>query len=101
MAQLIFNFDKQSDVEIKGYKLRLTSYACPEQYDVFDKDGALAGYLRLRHGYFCADYPDCGGETVYESNPAGDGMFEDLERLTELTKAIAALDAVHKQRTQK
>lgn len=80
-----------SDVEINGLKLVLTCPACPEQYDVFNAEGKQVGYLRLRHGYFRADYPDCGGETVYESQPKGDGIFDDNERMPELTKAVHAL----------
>lgn len=79
--------------EILGYQLTCTCCACPEQYDVFDKDGKQVGYLRLRNGYFRADFPDCGGETVYEADTLGDGVFDDEERLPELTKAVAALQA--------
>ncbi len=78
-------------MDINGYNLVLTCGACPEQYDVF-KDGEQVGYLRLRHGFFRADYPDCGGETVYEASPNGDGMFDDSERQMYLENAIAALD---------
>ena len=35
------------------------------------------GYLRLRHGWFTADMPDSGGETIYEAQPNGDGIFTD------------------------
>jgi len=78
---------------ILGYQLQCTSSACPEQYDVLTADGQKAGYLRLRHGYFRADVPVCGGETVYESNPKGDGIFDDDEREAELTNAVTAIDA--------
>jgi len=81
------------DLEINGYKLVLTCPACPEQYDVFDCDGKKMGYLRLRHGWFRADAPCCGGDTVYESYPNGDGMFDDDEREPELTKAVDAIQA--------
>lgn len=94
MAQNDPNWD-ESDLCINGYTLKKTSTACPEQYDVFDKDNEQVGYLRLRHGYFRADVPDCGGDTVYESQPKGDGMFEDDERMQELTNAI---EAIHKNR---
>jgi hypothetical protein len=77
--------------EILGYRLVCTCSACPEQYDVFDKDGKQVGYLRLRHGHFRADFPECGGETVYESDTDGDGVFMEEERMPQLTKAIAAL----------
>ncbi len=78
-------------MEINGYKLDMTCGACPEQYDVY-KDNKLVGYLRLRHGYFRADYPDCGCETVYTAQPDGDGIFEDDEREHFLTEAINAID---------
>ena len=55
-----------------------TCFACPEQYDVFDENDKQVGYLRLRHGYFRVDFPDCGGETIYSSdNVKGDGCFYD------------------------
>jgi hypothetical protein len=77
--------------EIEGLRLVCTSPACPEQYEVLDAGGRQVGYLRLRHGRFRADYPDCGGETVYVSNTKGDGVFEESERLPELTNAVMKL----------
>ena len=81
-------------MEINGYELKETCGACPEQYDVF-KDDAVVGYLRLRHGYFSAEYPFCGGQTVYEAQPKGDGRFYDDEREHYLTAAIAEIDREH------
>lgn len=72
--------------------LKETCGACPEQYEAF-LDGKQVGYLRLRHGHFRVDYPDCGGETIYDAYPKGDGIFESEERdfyLTEAKKAISA-----------
>jgi hypothetical protein len=86
------NFELENPILINGYKLEQTSFACPEQYDVFDKDDNYVGYLRLRHGKFRADYPCCGGETVYESSTKGDGIFNPEERMTELTRAVEALN---------
>jgi hypothetical protein len=80
--------------EINGAKLVRTCMACPEQYEVF-YDNQQIGYLRLRHGHFRADYPDCGGETVYRSEPKGDGVFADDERFTELANAVFALMTRH------
>lgn len=80
--------------EIQGCKLIRTCFACPEQYEVFYNDQQI-GYLRLRHGYFRADYPDCGDETVYEAYPQGDGVFEDSERESYLTEAVKKLLAKH------
>ena len=70
--------------------LRLTCGMCPEQYDAF-LNGAQVGYLRLRHGHFSVDFPDCGGETIYEASPDGDGAFEDSERDYYLRFAVDAI----------
>ena len=82
--------DDVEKVDIRGFKLQRTCWACPEQYDVWMGDKQV-GYLRLRHGFFRADYPDCGGETVYEATPKGDGLFEADEREHYLTEAVAAI----------
>lgn len=81
------------DIIIGRYRLVCTCGACPEQYDVFDDTTKeQVGYLRLRHGYFRADIDNCGGETVYEADTCGDGIFEDDERMPQLTAAITALE---------
>lgn len=67
-----------------------TCGACPEQYDAF-LNGKQVGYLRLRHGHFRVDYPDCGGETIYEAEPKGDGLFDDDEREFYLNEAKQAI----------
>lgn len=74
-----------------GLKLVLTCEACPEQYEVFNKDNKQVGYLRLRHGEFRVDYPDCGGETIYEAQPDGDGIFETYERRKYMKDAMNAI----------
>lgn len=87
---------------IHGYRLDRTCLACPEQYDVFAGDLQVA-YFRLRHGRFRVDVPDCGGETIYEASPEGDGIFTDNERMRYLTEAITAVQtyyANHKWYTQ-
>lgn len=73
-----------------GFELVKTSDACPEQYDVF-KNGEQVAYLRLRHGYFTCEVPDCGGKLVYEARPEGDGIFEPEERERYLTAALQAV----------
>lgn len=76
----------------KGLELHLTCQACPEQYEVFlEGTKVQAGYLRLRHGSFRVDYPDCGGETIYEASPKGDGIFENDERAFFLSEALQAI----------
>lgn len=71
-------------------KLILTCGGCPEQYDAV-LDGKVVGYLRLRHGSFRVDVPECGGETIYEANPEGDGGFEPHERDYYLRFAVDAI----------
>lgn len=56
-----------------------TCGACPEQYNAYVGD-RLVGYLRLRHGCFRVDFPDCGEKTIYEAYPDGDGFFTADER---------------------
>lgn len=83
---------RDTDIIINGCRLICTCSACPEQYDVFDETTKQqVGYLRLRHGHFRADVPECGGETVYTAHTKGDGVFDEDERMPELTKAIAAI----------
>lgn len=89
------DWDYEYPSELLGCKLHRTCFACPEQYDV-ELDGVHIGYLRLRHGTFRADYPDCGGETVYVAEPQGDGVFEDDEREHYLTEAVQKLLAKHR-----
>ncbi len=83
-----------SNYNIFGIDLVQTCGACPEQYDCYIGP-VQVGYLRLRHGYFYADYPDCGGKTVYEACPKGDGIFEKDEREYYLTKACEAIWQEH------
>ena len=76
----------------QGVRLVLTCIACPEQYDAFDeKTSEQVGYLRLRHGTFRVDVPDCGGETVFIAEPLGSGGFEEVERTKYLNLAIEAI----------
>lgn len=72
---------------IHGYRLELTCYACPEQYDVYAGDEMVA-YFRLRHGHFRVHVPDYGGDVIYEASPEGDGVFLHYERVKYLTEAI-------------
>lgn len=90
------NSDWPADIELNGYRLICTSSACPEQYDVF-KGSSKVGYLRLRHGHFRADCPSVGGKTVYTSATKGDGIFDDDERISEITKAVAAITQYWKE----
>lgn len=77
-----------------GWKLTMTCMACPEQYDLTDETGEMAGYFRLRHGYYRVDVPDVGGQTAY-SRSFDDGwlgIFPDQEtRVTELQRGVDAV----------
>lgn len=82
-------------------RLKMTCSACPEQYDAFDKDGNQIGYLRLRHGEFRVDCPDCDEDTVYEAYLGyGIGSFEDSEREGWLEKAKRAIAKYYRDREQ-
>lgn len=87
---------------LNDVRLVETCGACPEQYDAFIGFRQV-GYLRLRHGYFYAAYPNVNGECVYEAHPRGDGIFEPDEREHYLNLAKAALlshDAMLSERTK-
>lgn len=73
-----------------------TCVACPEQYDVY-RDGAVVGYLRLRHGHFTARLFGPDGPMVYEATPRGDGAFDDDERDEYLRKATNAIQLALEQ----
>lgn len=73
-----------------GIVLKKTSDACPEQYDAI-YGGERVGYLRLRHGHFTVECPDCGGTPVYIAHTRGDGSFDDHERGAHLAKACVEI----------
>ena len=79
------------NMKIDNIELRMTSIACPEQYEAFDINGKQVGYLRLRHGHFRVDFLDCGEEIIYEAEPAGDGCFYSEERDFYLQKAVKVI----------
>lgn len=60
-------------MKIKGLDFKCTCSICPEQYDVFDDNGNIVGYVRLRWGYLTCEYPDVGGEYIYDASISGDG----------------------------
>lgn len=77
------------DITINGYVLRMTCGACPEQYDAYFNNDYV-GYFRLRYGNFYVE--SVKDETiVYYTYPKGDGVFEEDERMIELTKGIEFL----------
>lgn len=80
-------------MNIGGLEFVMTCSCCPEQYDVFDigQDIKQVGYVRLRHGWITAAYPDYGGTLVYSADVKGDGMFVDDEERMKTLRLIAAL----------
>lgn len=78
-------------MDVQGLTFTLTCPACPEQYNVYLGDKQV-GYVRLRHGKLWATASDHKGETVYEAETKGDGMFDtDEERERHLTAIAAAI----------
>lgn len=82
-------------MKIKGLNFKLTCSAFPEQYDVF-KNRKIVGYVRLRHGTLRCDYPECGGETIYEKIfDSRIGMFENnFQKVRELNKIATIINKV-------
>lgn len=72
----------------------LTCPGCPEQYEVYDSSGNQVGYVRLRFGYLRVDFPDCGGEVIYDHDFSDEwkGVFTADERknfLKEIAEVIS------------
>ncbi len=82
--------DDMPKYTIEEISLVQTCVGCPEEYDAFIGDEQV-GYLRLRHGYFRVDSPDCHSETIYGAHTKGDGMFESDERDQYLLEAKQAI----------
>lgn len=87
----------------RGVLFFQTCMACPEQYDVWYEDKPV-GYVRLRWGFLRCDYPDVGGETIYEAIISDDGYqgcFSDDEQrcyhlcaIAEKVKKKYSLDSI-------
>lgn len=78
-------------MEIKGLCFYKTCWACPEQYDVYDDKEKIVGYVRLRWGRLTCEYPDVGGELIYDAD-IGDswcGEFDNDEQRQFHLMAIA------------
>lgn len=90
--------------EIYGGKLFvMTCCACPEQYDVFNKNNEKVGYVRLRWGRFTVSCPGPHDELVYSAESGGnlDGCFYDSdERVYQLLMAAKAIDAWEERKKQ-
>lgn len=78
-------------MNIKGLEFVMTSSACPEQYDVYDGQRNIVGYIRLRWGGLVCEYPNVWGKVIYSAN-IGDGWtgwFENSEQRMFHLNAIA------------
>ena len=82
---------KHKTVLIHGYRLKLTCFACPECWEIYDSESIQVGYLRLRHGTCTVHFPDYGGEMIYSAYTIGDGIFDPDERMLHLRKAVEAI----------
>ena len=69
-------------MNIKGLDFILTCEAFPEQYDVFNSNDNIVGYVRLRFGGLTCDYPNVDGECIYSTNIGNEwtGSFENEEQ---------------------
>ena len=91
---------EQKDVSRLGLRFHLTSIACPEQYDVFDRDDRQVGYVRLRHGRLTVDCPGCHADNVMtvQYGTGDEGWFDDWDRDAMLAAAACMIER-HRRRT--
>ena len=84
-------------MEYNELEFRQTSPACPEQYDVFNKENEQVGYVRLRWGVLRCDYPKCGARTIYEFvfPDKTDGSFLSEEQRAKYLDIIAGKIKAH------
>lgn len=82
-------------MQSKEVKLVQTNDGFPEQYDAYDAENRIIGYIRLRWGYFSVTCPDCEGEEVLcDSSVNGWGFFNsNSARKKSLRKAKAQIAA--------
>lgn len=70
--------------------LDMTSFAAPEQYDVY-LNGEQVGYLRLRNGHFTCDYPEYGKQRLVNAYINSQSRFEEQERDLMIRTALTAI----------
>ncbi len=77
---------------MRRFQLKRSCGACPEVWDYYYENEYI-GYLRLRHGYLRVCF-EPSGETVYQADSVGDGIFDsDEERTLHLNQGCIALNA--------
>lgn len=87
----LFRYERR----IGDFVLKLTSIACPEQYDAYYGEEAVpCAYFRLRNGIFNVRVPDVEGHVVYETTDiVGDGCFDnEQERSAQLLAGVTAVE---------
>lgn len=69
-------------MNIKGLNFECTCGLCPEQYDVYNNNDEIVGYVRLRWGNLTCEYPDVMGEMIYHTTIGSrlTGCFESIEQ---------------------
>lgn len=80
------------ELEFHGYRWVQTSIACPEQYDIFDRNGRQVGYFRVRHGVVRVYAPDADGVELLSELSRGDGCLDNDERREFFDKALTAIE---------
>ena len=77
-------------MKLGNYEFKQTCSACPEQYDVFDKEGRQVAYVRLRWGSLYAACPDVGGTIIYSADIGNDdGCFRSDKQRSHHLRNIA------------
>ena len=66
---------------------------CPEQYEAYDSDETIVGYVRIRYGHCEAWCPDAAGDSkVYGKKVRGWWSFRsELERMIHLHRIRRAI----------
>lgn len=82
-------------IKLGGYKFVQTCCISPEQYDIFNENDAIIGYMRLRWGNLRVFCPNYRGKQIFlhAFGEEWKGEFEsENERNFYLDKIIDALD---------
>jgi len=84
-------------MNLRGLRFRQTCAQSPEQWDVFIGDD-LVGYVRYRWGELTAEYPDVGGELVFEKTMEREtGQLTAEERGQSLPIIAGRLKRAHRR----
>ena len=84
-------------ISLGEFEFKLTSFCCPEQYDVFDADNRRVGYVRVRSGRLLCYAIDADGvrhDMILARLHDVGGFRDDAERLRWLGCCADALRAV-------